>query len=176
MDRARTGHDMATFSLTSYYRPPTNDLEAFNGLVEQYQQRVYSLCYRMLGDPDAAADTTQDVFLAAFRRRDSYQGGSFSAWLMRIATNACYDQLRVRKRRPQISLDAVVRDGDEPPRQFTDPGEAPDERTLRAELAREIQQRLQELPADQRLAVVMSDIQGYTYDEIAAATGWPVGT
>ncbi len=62
------------------------------------------------------------------------------------------------------------------PRQFTDPGEAPEERTLRAELAREIRRQLQELREDQRLAVILSDIQGYGYDEIVTATGWPLGT
>src|SRR3712207_5316020 len=130
----------------------------------------------MLGDPESAADTTQDTFLAAYRNIRRYRGGSFIAWLLRIATNACYDQLRARKRRPQISLDAVEPDADEAPRQFTDSGESPDERILRDELAREIERRLQELPDDQRLAVILSDIQGYSYDEIAAATGWPLGT
>ena len=152
------------------------DLQAFNMLVEHYQNRLYALAYRMLGDPEAAADATQDAFLAAYRNIRRYRGGSFIAWLLRIATNACYDQLRTRKRRPQISLDAVEPDADEAPRQFTDSGESPDERILRDELAREIERRLQELPDDQRLAVILSDIQGYSYDEIAAATGWPLGT
>ncbi len=152
------------------------DLQAFNMLVEHYQHRLYALAYRMLGDPEAAADATQDAFLAAYRNIRRYRGGSFIAWLLRIATNACYDQLRARKRRPQISLDAVEPDADEAPRQFTDSGESPDERILRDELAREIERRLQELPDDQRLAVILSDIQGYSYDEIAAATGWPLGT
>ena len=152
------------------------DLQAFNMLVEHYQNRLYALAYRMLGDPEAAADATQDAFLAAYRNIRRYRGGSFIAWLLRIATNACYDQLRARKRRPQISLDAVEPDADEAPRQFTDSGESPDERILRDELAREIERRLQELPDDQRLAVILSDIQGYSYDEIAAATGWPLGT
>ncbi len=152
------------------------DLQAFNMLVEHYQNRLYALAYRMLGDPEAAADATQDAFLAVYRNIRRYRGGSFIAWLLRIATNACYDQLRARKRRPQISLDAVETDADEAPRQFTDSGESPDERILRDELAREIERRLQELPDDQRLAVILSDIQGYSYDEIAAATGWPLGT
>jgi RNA polymerase sigma-70 factor (ECF subfamily) len=152
------------------------DLQAFNMLVEHYQHRLYALAYRMLGDPEAAADATQDAFLAVYRNIRRYRGGSFIAWLLRIATNACYDQLRARKRRPQISLDAVETDADEAPRQFTDSGESPDERILRDELAREIERRLQELPDDQRLAVILSDIQGYSYDEIAAATGWPLGT
>ena len=157
-------------------RSQNGDVQAFNQLVERYQNRVYGLAYRMLGDPDAAADIAQDTFLSAYRSISRYRGGSFVAWLLRIATNACYDQLRARKRRPQTSLDAFDQEGDEVAPQFTDPGESPDDRTLRAELAREIELRLQELPDDQRLAIVMSDIQGYSYDEIASVTGWPLGT
>ena len=157
-------------------RCQTGDVQAFNLLVERYQTRVYTLCYRMLGDADAAADTTQDVFLSAFRGIHRYRGGSFAGWLLRIAANACYDQLRARRRHPHTSLDAFDHDADEAPRQLADPGEAPEERMLRDELAHEIQRRLQELPEDQRLTVVISDIQGYGYEEIVSATGWPLGT
>ena len=157
-------------------RGQEGDVQAFNLLVERYQNRLYGLSYRMLGDPDAAADATQDTFLAAYRNIRRYRGGSFAAWLLRIATNTCYDQLRARKRRPQTSLDAFDPDTEQAPRQFTDPGEPPDERTLRDELGREIERQLRGLPDDQRLAVILSDIQGYSYDEIAAATGWPIGT
>jgi RNA polymerase sigma-70 factor (ECF subfamily) len=157
-------------------RAQADDVHAFNVLVERYQNRVYGLCYRMLGDPESAADTTQDTFLSAYRNIRRYRGGSFVAWLLRIATNACYDQLRVRKRRPQTSLDAFDEEADQMPPQFTDPGEAPDERTLRDELAHEIERRLAELPDDQRMVITLSDIQGYSYDEIATITGWPLGT
>ncbi len=157
-------------------RSQQDDVHAFNLIVEYYQTRIYALCYRMLGDPDSAADATQDAFLSAFRNIQRYRGGSFVAWLLRIATNTCYDQLRARKRRPQTSLDNFDHEADDAARQFTDPREAPDERTLRAELAREIERRLAELPDDQRLAVILSDIQGYSYDDIATATGWPLGT
>jgi RNA polymerase sigma-70 factor (ECF subfamily) len=152
------------------------DVRAFNVLVEHYQVRLYNLCYRMLGDPDAAADVTQDAFLSAFRNIQRYRGGSFAAWLMRIATNGCYDQLRARQRRPTSSIDALLDDEEHAPRQFEDPGEAPDERSLRNELAGEIQRGLDALDADQRLAIVLSDIQGFSYDEISAVTGWPLGT
>jgi RNA polymerase sigma-70 factor (ECF subfamily) len=157
-------------------RSQDGDVQAFNLLVERYQNRLYGLSYRMLNDADAAADATQDSFLSAFRNIRRYRGGSFVAWLLRIATNTCYDQLRARKRRPQTSLDAFDPELDDTPRQFTDPGEAPDERTIRDELAREIERQLQTLPDDQRLAVVLSDIQGYSYDEISTVTGWPLGT
>lgn len=152
------------------------DVRAFNVLVEHYQGRLYNLCYRMLGDPDAAADVTQDAFLSAFRNIRRYRGGSFAAWMMRIATNACYDQLRARQRRPTTSIDALLDDEDHAPRQFEDAGETPDERSLRNELAGEIQRGLDLLDSDQRLAIILSDIQGFSYDEISAVTGWPLGT
>lgn len=153
------------------------DVRAFNLLVERYQGRLYNLCYRMLNDPEAAADVTQDAFVSAFRNIKRYRGGSFAAWIMRIATNGCYDQLRARQRRPTTSIDALLEeDDDRAPRQLEDPSEPPDERSLRNELADEIQRGLQTLDPDQRIAIVMSDIQGLSYDEISAATGWPLGT
>lgn len=153
------------------------DVRAFNVLVERYQGRLYNLCYRMLGDPDAAADVTQDAFLSAYRNIKRYRGGSFAAWLMRIAQNGCYDYLRARQRKPTTSIDALIGDEEEhAPRQFEDQHEAPDDRSLRNELAHEIQRSLDQLDPDQRMVVIMSDIQGLSYDEISAATGWPLGT
>ncbi len=152
------------------------DVRAFNLLVENYQGRLYSLCFRMLGDHDSAADATQDAFLSAYRNIRRYRGGSFTAWIIRIAVNACYDQLRLRQRRPTTSMDALLEDNEQIPRQFEDRGESPDERTLRKELAHEIQRSLLALEPEQRMAVILCDIQGMSYDEIAAATGWPIGT
>jgi RNA polymerase sigma factor (sigma-70 family) len=157
-------------------RSQRGDVQAFNLLVERYQNRIYGLAYRMLGDADSAADAAQDTFLSAYRNIRRYRGGSFGGWLLRIATNTCYDQLRVRKRRPQTSLDEFDQDTDDMPRQFTDPSEPPDERTLRDELAHELERQIQALPDDQRLVIILSDVQGHSYDEIVAATGWPLGT
>lgn len=152
------------------------DVRAFNLLVERYQTRLYGLSYRLLNDADAAADATQDTFITAFRKLKSFRGGSFQAWLLRIGTNLCYDRLRAQKRHPQSSLEAFDPDADDQPRQFADPTEAPEDRAARTELAHEIQRSLAALPAEQRLVVVMSDVQGYSYDEIADATGWPLGS
>ncbi|HZG69864.1 MAG TPA: sigma-70 family RNA polymerase sigma factor [Herpetosiphonaceae bacterium] len=156
-------------------RSQAGDVEAFNRLVEHFQQRVYAVCVRMLGPTDAD-DATQEVFLAAFHSIRHYRGGSFLAWLLRIAKNQCIDQLRRRKRTWHRSLDADAAAIDPVPLQVPDPGEAPEDRVLRAELAQELQQRLAELEAEQRLVVILSDIEGYRYDEIVAATGWPLGT
>ncbi len=83
------------------------DLNAFNELVLLYQGRVYNLAYRIMGDGDAAADASQEAFISAYRAIGGYRGGSFRAWLMRIVTNACYDELRRRRRRPASSLEAL---------------------------------------------------------------------
>ena len=153
------------------------DLESFNQLVRLYEGRVYTLCFRMLGDGESAADAAQDAFLSAYRNLRSFRGGSFRSWMLRIATNTCYDALRFRKRRPTTSLDAALDSGDEtthfdPP----DPGEAPLDAALRHELGAAIQRALQQIPADQRAVVILSDIQGMAYEEIADAIGANLGT
>ncbi|NTU83034.1 MAG: sigma-70 family RNA polymerase sigma factor [Chloroflexales bacterium] len=153
------------------------DVEAFNQLVRLYEGRVYNLCYRMLGDADAAADVTQDTFISAYRNLSRFRGGLFRSWLFRIATNACYDALRVRKRRPSISLSGAGNlDDDGPAFDLPDTGESPDERALRHELAAAIQQGLEQLPEDQRVVVILSDVQGLAYDEIAEVTSTNLGT
>lgn len=154
-------------------------LGAFNDLVRLYEQRVYNLCYRMLGDPDAAADASQETFLSAYRALDRFRGGSFKAWLLRIAANACYDQLRVRQRRPTQSLDHLMHgeEGDGPLElPSADRTTDPEDRVLQAELSREIQHALVQLPDDQRIALIMVDIQGLSYEEIAVAMNTNLGT
>jgi len=119
-------------------RSRQGDVHAFNRLVEHYQSRVYALCFRMLGDRDAADDATQEVFLSAFRGLRGYHGGSFSAWLLRIAKNECYDQLRARRHQSHRVLDPGAGAADGALLQVQDPGEAPDDRLVRAELAQEL--------------------------------------
>ncbi len=153
------------------------DVDAFNRLVLAYQNMVYNLAYRILGDGDAAADATQDAFLSAYRAIGRFRGGSFKAWLLRIVTNACYDQLRVKQRRPTTSLEAsLVSDHGASPSFAADEGEQPEEYVLRQELSRVIQAGIGTLPADQRIALVLSDIQGFRYREIAEITGVSLGT
>jgi RNA polymerase sigma factor (sigma-70 family) len=153
------------------------EVESFNALVRLYEGRVYNLCYRMLGDADSAADAGQDAFLSAFRNMRKFRGGSFRSWMLRIATNTCYDVLRARQRRPTTSLNAdSAHDEDSPALQIADEGETPDERAQRRELATAIQDALATLPEDQRIVVVLSDVEGLAYDEIAQITGASLGT
>jgi RNA polymerase sigma-70 factor (ECF subfamily) len=150
------------------------DREAFNQLVIHYQRLAYNVAYRILADGDAAADAAQEAFISAFRAMPRFRGGSFKAWLMRIVTNACYDQLRVKQRRPTTSLDA---DPDLERHEWNvDPGERPEAFVVRQELGQIIQHGLNTLPPDQRTTLILSDIQGMSYAEIAESTGVSLGT
>jgi RNA polymerase sigma-70 factor (ECF subfamily) len=155
------------------------DLAAFNTLVLAYQRQVFNVCYRTLGNGDDAADAAQDAFVSAMRGIQSFHGtiDGLRGWLLRIAVNACYDQLRRRQRRPSESLDAlqVTDAGDESDR-FADPRPGPDQRSLTAETGRQIQAALDRLPTEQRLTVVLCDVQGLSYDEVAEAMDVELGT
>lgn len=151
------------------------DTRAFNQLVLLYQSMAYNIAYRILSDPDAAADATQDAFLSAFKAMGKFRGGSFKAWLLRIVTNACYDQLRVKQRRPSTSLDDLPVETDHTS-YLRDPAEQPDEFVERQELNQMIQQGISTLPVEQRVIVVLSDVQGLSYQEIAEVTGTSLGT
>ncbi len=156
------------------------DLESFNRLVLEYQSIVYNVAYRIMGDPDSASDATQEAFISAYKALGGYRGGSFKGWLLRIVTNACYDELRRRKRRPAASLDAltVVETGPDAAgeAQLLSEIESPEDHAERAELGRALQGCLNSLPADQRAAVVLCDVQGMDYHEIAAVMGSALGT
>jgi RNA polymerase sigma-70 factor, ECF subfamily len=154
------------------------DITAFNTLILTYQDLVYNQAYRMMGEPEYAADATQEAFISAYRNLRSYRGGSFRAWLLRIVTNACYDELRRRQRRPTTSLEPIDDGGEEieSPHWLADPGETPEDSLERAELGTAIQNCLDDLPLDFRSAVILVDIQGMDYSEAAQAVGKPVGT
>jgi RNA polymerase sigma factor (sigma-70 family) len=152
------------------------DHDSFNMLVRLYEGRLYNLSYRMLGDSESAADAAQDAFISAYRNLKSFRGGSFRSWLLRIATNTCYDILRARKRKPSSSLDQEIADNDAPALQIADPSETPDDFTLRREMAQSIQDAIAQLPEEQRIVVILSDIQGHSYDEIAEITAVSPGT
>jgi RNA polymerase sigma-70 factor (ECF subfamily) len=156
-------------------RSKQGDLDSFNRLVERYQTPLFNLCLRMLGSPQAAEDATQEAFIAAFRALRSFQGAAFRAWLFRIAANACYDELRRRKSRSAHSLDQPQGEG----QQHLDVATlepSPDDRAEQRELAELLQAALLEIPQEQRLAIVLSDVHGLDYAEIAAAMNVSVGT
>jgi RNA polymerase sigma-70 factor (ECF subfamily) len=153
------------------------DREAFNELLIHHQTQVYNVAYRILGDQDMAADATQDAFISAYRGIARFRGGSFKGWLMRIVTNACYDQLRVKKRRPTASLDAIVfSDQEQDHHLHGDHGERPESYVDQQELGQLVQRGLETLPSEQRAVVVLVDIQEFRYEEAADALGISLGT
>ena len=153
-------------------------LEAFNTLVLTYQDMVFNTALRILSDEDLAADASQEAFLSAFRAINSFRGGSFKAWLLRTVTNACYDELRRRKRRPTTPLEPETDEGEEmeSPRWLADPSASPAEQFDQAELEHAIQHCLDRLPTDFKNVVVMADIEGLDYEEVAQAARVPLGT
>jgi RNA polymerase sigma-70 factor (ECF subfamily) len=148
---------------------------AFNQLVDSYQRLAYNVAYRTLGQAEEAADATQDAFLSAFRAISDFRGGSFKAWLLRIVVNACYDQLRRRQRQPTDSLEALA-DSSHADLAPSDPALGPEPTALGQETAEAIQQALDRLAPEQRLTVVLCDVQGLSYEEAAAALEVAIGT
>jgi RNA polymerase sigma-70 factor (ECF subfamily) len=154
------------------------DLEAFNELVLKYQDRVYNLAHAILGDRDAAEDATQETFISAFQHMGNFRGGSFRNWLLRIATNTCYDSLRTLKRHPTVAL--FPEDGDdneiESAPWLADPRPSPLAEMEAHEFSRTVYRRLDELPAAYRAVITLIDLNELDYAEAAQALGIPLGT
>jgi RNA polymerase sigma-70 factor (ECF subfamily) len=151
-------------------------LAAFNQLVMAYQGTAYNVAYRVMGQQEAAADACQDAFLKAYKALKQYQGGSFKSWLMRIVTNTCYDQLRYKSRRPSTSLEDMTENPDEHNTKLVNGSERPEDHVLRGELGDLLQAGILELPEDQRIVLVLSDVQGFSYQEISEIIDQPLGT
>lgn len=152
------------------------DLQAFNSLVLRFQDQVYGLTLRMLGAPQPAEDATQEAFIRAWQRIETYRGGSFRSWLFTIAANQARDELRRRGRRPAQSLDQAR---DDPDRADLDPPSdepSPEFEAERKEMRAALERALMTLPEDWREVVVLADIHGLDYREVAEATGLQLGT
>ncbi len=155
------------------------NLDAFNRLVLAYQEVAYNLAYRMLNDEAAAEDATQNAFISAYRHLRSYRGGSFKAWVMRMVTNASYDELRRRHRRPTVPLEPINTEDDEEiesPTWLADDGPSPETELEAEELDKAIQHCIEDLPPEFRAVVIMVDVQGFDYLEVAEAIKKPLGT
>jgi RNA polymerase sigma-70 factor (ECF subfamily) len=154
-------------------RAMDGDRGAFAQLMEHYQSACYGLAWRLLGDAELAADATQDAFLHAYDAIGRFRGGVFRSWMLRITANASYDLLRRAQRRPTTALPEPEEGQSELP-----DADAPNPVTesIRAELYRHLEAALQRLPDDQRMAVVLCDVYGMDYSEVAAATESALGT
>lgn len=152
------------------------DLESFNRLVLLHQDQVFSLALRFMGQRAAAEDATQEAFVRAFRGIRSFRGEHFRAWLLSITANTCRDELRRLRRRPTRSLDAPGPDAEAPALDPPDPGPGPESLALNAELRVALERALLQLPEEWRLVVVLADVHGLSYEDVAAAAGLPIGT
>jgi RNA polymerase sigma-70 factor (ECF subfamily) len=164
-------------------RSQRGDVAAFNQLVLYYQQIVYGAVYRIVGNADVAADVTQDAFFAAFRGISSYHGGaSFRAWLLRISSNMACDHWRRVRRRPAESLEYLTEEDETPSPEILNAlasnelTDNPEEMLLMQELQAIIQKGLEQLPLEQRVAVVLCDVEGLSYEEVAESTLVSIGT
>ncbi len=154
------------------------DLKAFNELVLLYQDTIFNLALRILGDEESAEDVTQNTFLAAYRALARFRDGSFRNWLCRIATNASYDELRRRKRHPVQPLidESEVNESSLPIYDFLPKSSLPEHEVERLELDRAIQGAINRLDVDQRAVVVLIDLQNLQYWEASQILRIPLGT
>jgi len=151
------------------------DLNAFNELVDRYQGAVYAVCYRILRDAHLAEDAAQETFVRAYGALAQFDGTTVRPWLLRIATNRCYDLLRYQRRRPAGSLDDELVES-EPRWTLRSPDDDPEERATTGALSERLEAALAELPDDQRIVVLLHDVQGYRYEEIGEITQAALGT
>jgi RNA polymerase sigma-70 factor (ECF subfamily) len=157
-------------------RAKTGDADAFHVLVNRHQAAIFNVVLRTVKDPGLAEDVTQDAFLRAWRSVGQFRGGNVRGWLMRIAVNRAYDTLRSQKRRPADSLDALEY---EPVPRWTSgvaASEQPEGHALRSELSEVLERLLATLPEDQRTALLLVDLEGFSYDEAAGIMAVAPGT
>ncbi|HNY00733.1 MAG TPA: sigma-70 family RNA polymerase sigma factor [Oscillospiraceae bacterium] len=153
------------------------DADAFSPLVEAYQKNVYNLALRMTGNPEDALDMAQEAFIRAYNSLSSFRGDSkFSVWLYRIVSNVCLDFLRARKGRAAVSLSQTGPDGEDTALEIPDERALPEAELERALTRDAVRRGLQALPDDQREILLLREIQGLSYEEIAAALSLEGGT
>jgi len=173
-DDFETGAEIADEQLV--LAAQAGDMWAFNELVTRHERAVFTVCYRLISDASLAEDATQDTFIRAWGAIDTFRGGMVRPWLLRIATNRAYDLLRAKSRRSASSLDAELFEAEPHWTSQSVPAEAPESYAARKELSVFLERALSTLQEDQRLAVILSDVQGFGYDEIAEICGVAVGT
>jgi len=159
--------------LTLLERARDGDLDAFNDLVSLYQDQLFALVVRMVPDRDQASDCVQEAFFSAFRNLSSFRGGSVKSWLNRICVNAAMDTQRARKRRPAQPYPELD-DESWQPRAGEDAD--PERTAIGSERSRVLAGALSRITDEQRVAIVLYDVEGFDYTEIADMTGVSLGT
>lgn len=159
--------------IRSVLRGNVNDFEK---LVTAYEKNVYNIALRMVGDPEDAADMTQETFIKAYRSLSGFRGDSkFSSWLYRIASNVCLDFLRSRSRHPQVSLSTVDED-DRATFELPDMRQNPEEQLMKKLGMEAVRRGLEQLPEQQRQILVLRELGGLSYAELAQTLGLEEGT
>jgi RNA polymerase sigma-70 factor, ECF subfamily len=154
-------------------RALAGELDAFNDLVIEYQGYLFAICIRVVGDREAAADAVQDAFFKAYKNLSRFRGDAFRAWLTRIAINAATDVLRERKRKPADPYPEWEDDAWQPPSGEQDD---PEREAIRRARGKVLTEALSGINDDQRTAIVLFDVEGYDYQEIADIMGVSLGT
>jgi RNA polymerase sigma-70 factor, ECF subfamily len=154
-------------------RAREGDLAAFNDLVVAYQDMLFALVVRMVPDRDSASDAVQEAFFSAYRNMAGFRGGSVKSWLSRISINAAMDAQRLKKRRPADPYPEFEDDTWQPP---AGPAADPVTTALTAERHRTLNRAMAQITNDQRTAIVLYDVEGFDYAEIAELTSVSVGT
>lgn len=151
--------------------------DEYEKLVLEYQKNVYNLALRMTGNAEDAADMAQEAFIKAYNSLASYRGDSrFSVWLYRIVSNVCLDFLRARKRRQTVSLSVVDDEGEETELEISDESASPEKLMERSMTRDAVRRGLQELTPEYRQILILRELQGMSYDEIAETLGLESGT
>lgn len=154
------------------------DLNAFNALILRYQNMLFGIALRMLGDEDIASDAVQEALISAFSKFGTFRGGSLRSWLARVTVNACYDEMRRKRRQREVPLEQFNMEGDEVEdlSWMIDPVARPEEKYESFEMDSAIQRSLNQLTPAYREALVLVDIEGLSYEEASVAARVPVGT
>lgn len=154
------------------------DLNAFNALILRYQNLLFGIALRMLNDEDIASDAVQEALISAFSKINSFRGGSLRSWLARVTVNACYDEMRRKRRQREVPMEQFNMEGEEVEdlSWMIDPAPRPEEQHESFELEGAIQNSLSTLTPAYRQVLVLVDIEGLSYEEASVAASVPVGT
>ena len=154
-------------------RAARGDGPAFNELLGSHEKRMYAICLRMCGNPDDAQDCLQEAMLRVFRAIGSFKSQSaFSTWLYRVTMNTCLDEFRRKKNKQSVSLDAMLETG------WSPAGEEaiPEKHMIEQEQRSAVRAAIADLPEDMRSVIVLRDVQGFSYEEIAGILDANIGT
>jgi len=159
-------------------RAKKGDIEAFEQLIEEYQKKIFNIALKLIGNYDDASELTQEVLIRIYRSIGKFkEQSSFATWIYSITKNVCYDELRKRKNKNIVSLDQDILCGeDEVQRQLPDTGPSPGETVERNETVKIVNEAIQALSTEHKMVIVMRDIEGLSYEDIAKVLDCPEGT